>query len=137
MKTQKPACAALGCPGAATRRIFVQNRGGGRILAVGSINFVEQRQRKVVYRAGGEDILATGRVRDCLEALGASFWLCHSYLAINLERVSTLNHGTLEFEDGEQLYLSKDAFGRAMKAMVAYRENSPENEGFHRQKTTK
>lgn len=137
METQNKNRADAGCPRAGGRRILLQGRGVGHLLFVGEILFVEQQQRKLAFHTRGEEISVNGKLRDYLEPLGSAFWLCHSYMAINLEAVERLSHGTVTFYGGEQVLLSRDAFCRAMKAVKAYKGNSLENEGSAGQKTTK
>lgn len=137
METQNKNQAATGCPGAGGRRIFLQGRGTGRFLFVGDILYVEQQQRKLVFHLQDGELRVNGRLRDQMEPLGSAFWLCHSYLAINLEAVEILNYGTVTFYGGKRLFLSREAFGRAMKAMKSYKGNSLENEGSAGQKTPK
>ena len=137
METQNTNRTAAGCPGAGGRRIFLQRRGAGHLLYVGDILYVEQQQRKLAFHVRGGEISINGKLRDYLEPLGSAFWLCHSYLAINLEAVEILCRGTVTFYGGQRLYLSRDAFGRTMKAMKSFRGNSIEIEGSAGQKTTK
>jgi DNA-binding LytR/AlgR family response regulator len=137
METQNKNRTAAGCPGAGGRRIFLQGRGVGHLIFVGDILYVEQQQRKLAFHVQGGEISINGRLRDYMDPLGSAFWPCHSYLAINLDAVEILCRGTVTFFGDQRIYLSRDAFGRTMKAMKSYRGISLENEGSAGQKTTK
>ena len=100
--------------------ILLRTRDEIRKLAVGDILYLEQELRKVRIKTAAENLLVTGRVRELQEQIRGGFWMCHSYLAINLDRVLKVQSGAVVFENGEQYLLSRDAAVRAKKALEAY-----------------
>ena len=63
-------------------------------------------------------IAIQGRMRDIADNLESRFYLCHSYLIVNLSRVIFMSQGTITFDNGCTKHLGRDTYVRARKAFL-------------------
>lgn len=98
----------------------MRNRSVSMKLSRAEILYLEQSARYVIVRTDREEIRLPGRTRDMYQRLGTTFHLCHTYLAVNLERIRKMQGGMILFDTGDELPLAKRSFAHTRRAFDRY-----------------
>lgn len=83
------------------------------------ILYIEQAENQLWIKKSeknAELLIISGRVRDISSNLEARFYLCHSYLIINMKRVVSMSKGTVVFDNGDEKHMGRDAYFKTRKA---------------------
>jgi len=82
--------------------------------------FIEQIGKSLYIKKDSEYVVIPGRMRDLSNELKEPFFQCHSYLMINIERVTCMKKGQIFFDNGTHKYLGRDSFAEARKGFNNY-----------------
>lgn len=120
-------------------RFIVKNIHGTFVLEMDDILYMEKALRKIKvhlesscvaekkYDTDKECIEFYGKMQDAMNSLDTRFLYCHKSYIINMDKIVMMNDNTIRLKDKADVYMGKDTFARASKAVVKYFEKSCKN----------
>lgn len=86
------------------------------------IILIEKCYRNILFMTADDMIKIRGNSDDLKEYAGRcrDFYICHSYLAVNLKYVSSMEDGVISFVNGAERSLGRKNFTRARAVFSKY-----------------
>ncbi|MGN0704161.1 MAG: LytTR family transcriptional regulator DNA-binding domain-containing protein [Lentihominibacter sp.] len=113
-----------------TGKLIVRKKDGIYALPVSRILYFEKAQRKICIHTQIEslgNIEAYSRFEDIMPFLDERFMFCHRSYIFNMDKIVMMREQTVYLENGEDIYLGRDSYGRAVKTFREYLENNADN----------
>ena len=100
--------------------LVIISRDVSQKVAKRSVLYLEQKMREVRFCTDKGEVYVKGKVRDMVLAMADGMYLCHQYLAINLDRVEKMTEESVFFDSGDSLKMGRNKYIETRKAFNDY-----------------
>ncbi|MDR3073010.1 MAG: LytTR family transcriptional regulator DNA-binding domain-containing protein [Clostridiales Family XIII bacterium] len=94
----------------------IRNRFEFALLPIRETLFVQKNNRRVLFFSETKDYWSYAKFNEVMMQADASFFICHSRLAVNLNRIYSIRGGMVTFSGGMQVKMCRSALRRTKKA---------------------
>ena len=104
-------------------KLRIKNRFSDTLLSIDDIYYIQTDKRKVRVYTEESDYWEYNSLKEILKKTDGNIYKCHSRLAINLDKVSSIDNSKVLLNNGQPIFLSRLYMQKLRRIWNSYLDN--------------